>query len=387
MQSIYLDNNATTRPTEEVVEAMLSVAREDWANPSSAHRPGQAVRRKIDLARQSVCQLINCQDRELIFTSGGTEAANLAINGSLAAQPRRHMFVTSSIEHSAVHELAESLSKRGVDVHRLPNDVNGVVDVDALERLLIERANDIAIVSIMWTNNETGVIQPVETIGRLCRDHGVRFHTDATAWVGKMPTDMSGVDVDLLSFAGHKFHGPKGIGGLYVRDGVRVEPVLIGGGQERDHRGGTENVIGIVGLGVAADLAKQWVATDQCDDLAAVRDGFEQHLCRSCAHAVVIGADVPRIWNTSSIAFPAIDAEVIVLMLSERGVCVSAGAACSSGSMEPSHVLTAMGLDESIVNGALRFSLSRETNAQELDRAVEIVAEVERKLRSMTAVV
>ena len=387
MDSIYLDHNATTKPAEEVVTAMIQALREGWANPSSMHRPGQAVRRQVELARESVCDLIGCRDRELVFTSGGTEAANLAISGSLAAHSNRNVLVTSRLEHSTVREPAETLERRGADVVWLANDGNGIVELDALRRLLAGRADEIALVSIMWANNETGIIQPIEEIGRLCREHGVRFHTDATQWVGKMLTDVSSIPVDLLSFSAHKFHGPKGIGALYVRSGVRIEPQLIGGPQEREHRGGTENVPGIIGLGVAARLAKRWLAGDDRRRLGTLRDSFEQRILGAAGEATVIGGDAPRLWSTSNIAFAKLEAEAILLMLSERGVCASAGAACSSGSMEPSTVLLAMGIGDQLVASSIRFSFSRDTTADEIDRAFEVIAAVIGSLRASMAAV
>lgn len=387
MDSIYLDHNATTKPAEEVVTAMIEALREGWANPSSMHRPGQAVRRQVELARESVCDLIGCRDRELVFTSGGTEAANLAIGGSLAAQSQRNVLVTSRLEHSTVREPAETLERRGTDVVWLANDGNGIIDLDKLRRLLAPRAEEIALVSIMWANNETGIIQPIEEVGRLCREHGVRFHTDATQWVGKMPTDVSSMPVDMLSFSAHKFHGPKGIGALYVRSGVRIEPQLIGGPQERERRGGTENVPGIIGLGVAARLAKRWLAGDDRRRLATLRDSFEQRILGAVGEATVIGGDAPRLWSTSNIAFAKLEAEAILLMLSERGVCASAGAACSSGSMEPSTVLLAMGIGDQLVAGSIRFSLSRDTTAEEIDGAIEVIVPVIGTLRAAMAAV
>ncbi|MCZ6612897.1 MAG: aminotransferase class V-fold PLP-dependent enzyme [Planctomycetota bacterium] len=387
MEFIYLDHNATTKPAEEVVAAMIEALREGWANPSSMHRPGQAVRRQVELARESVCDLIGCRDRELVFTSGGTEAANLAIGGSLAAQSQRNVLVTSRLEHSTVREPAETLERRGTDVVWLANDGNGIIDLDKLRRLLAHRAEEIALVSIMWANNETGIIQPIEEVGRLCREHGVRFHTDATQWVGKMPTDVSSMPVDMLSFSAHKFHGPKGIGALYVRSGVRIEPQLIGGPQERERRGGTENVPGIIGLGVAARLAKRWLAGDDRRRLATLRNSFEQRILGAVDEATVIGGGAPRLWSTSNIAFAKLEAEAILLMLSERGVCASAGAACSSGSMEPSTVLLAMGLGDQLVAGSIRFSLSRDTTAEEIDRAIEVIVPVIGTLRATMAAV
>ncbi|MHC4415359.1 MAG: cysteine desulfurase family protein [Planctomycetota bacterium] len=385
MDFIYLDNDATTKPAEEVVAAMTESLVKGWANPSSVHRAGQAVRHQVELARASVCELINCRDRELVFTAGGTEAVNLAVRGSLGADPAGKALVTSRLEHSAVRKLAETLEASGTEVIWLAHDERGLVDLNAFGRLLAEQATELALVSIMWVNNETGVLQPVEEIGRLCREHGVRFHTDATQHVGKMLTDVSVLPIDLLGFSAHKFYGPKGVGGLYIRRGVRIQPQVVGGAQERDRRGGTENVPGIIGLGVAARLAREWLATDELDRLAGLRDSFERRILERAAEAVVNGVGTPRAWHTSNIAFARLEAEAILLMLSERGVCASAGAACSSGSLDPSPVLLAMGVPPELAHGSVRFSLSRTTTDAEIDRALEIIVDVVARLRASLA--
>ncbi len=378
---IYLDTHATTQPAPEVVQAMLAALRDDWANPSSIHRAGQSVRRKIDLARECVARLVGCSERDLVFTSGGTEAANLAILGSLRAQPEKKVIVTTRMEHSAVRSFAQRLANDGIEVVWLPNDEDGVIDVDALCEVLAKRAAEIALVSVMWTNNETGVIQPIERVGAICREHGVRFHTDATQWIGKMPCRASEMPIDLLGFASHKFHGPKGIGALYIRPRVKVIPQTVGGSQERQRRGGTENTPGIIGLGVAADLAIKWLATNDRDRLAKMRDRFESAILEAVPGAMVNGRGAPRMWSTSNIAFPGIEAEAILLLLSERGVCASGGSACASGSLEPSPVLKAMHLATERTNGSVRFSLCRETSDAEIDRAIDIVSDVVTRLQ------
>jgi cysteine desulfurase len=386
--AIYLDNNATTRPADAVVTAMVETLRGDWANPSSVHRAGQSARQRVELARESVCRLVGIQPGELSFTSGGTEAANLAIVGTLESwaergAKRRNVLVTSRVEHSAVRELAESIAKRGGDVRWLDVDGDGIVDCDQLETLLRMEADRIALVSVMWVNNETGVIQPIERIGEACRETGVRFHTDATQIVGKLPVDLPAIPVDLASFAAHKFHGPKGIGALYVRPGTRLRRLMPGGPQERDRRGGTENVAGMVGMGVAADLARAWVMNE--DDrvrLETLRDEFEARMLEQVPNAAVNAASANRIWSTSNIAFPGLEAEAILLLLSERGVCASAGSACSSGSLDPSPVLLAMGIPDDQAHGSVRFSLSRETTEDEIEKAAIIVLEVVDKLRA-----
>ena len=381
MEQIYLDSAATTRPADEVVEAMTAALRQRWANPSSIHRAGQAVRREMELARASVGELLGCQERELVFVSGGTEASSLGIRGALAAQPNRRVLVTSRLEHGAVRELAETLAGQGVEVIWLGNDEQGVVDLDALRRLLAGRGSEVALVSIMWVNNETGVIQPIEEIGGICREHGVRFHSDATQRAGKLPVDVRELPVDLLSFAAHKFHGPKGIGALYVRRGLRLQPQIIGGPQERSRRAGTENVPAIVGFGVAARLAREWLATGERGRLAALRDSFERRLIERLGEVSINGGGAPRSWDISNLAFARREAEPILLMLSERGLCASAGAACASGSLEPSPVLRAMGVPPELAEGSVRFSLCRETTADEIDRAVELVADAVTRLR------
>ena len=314
MDLIYLDNNATTKPSPEVVEAMNAALTEFWANPSSIHRAGQAVRRKLDLARQSVAHLIGCHDRDLVFTSGGTEAANLAVCGSLRAQPDRKVIITTRIEHSAVRESAKRLEAEGHEVIWLPNDEDGVIDVPTLADVLKRRAKDIALVAVMWTNNETGVIQPIQEIGTLCHQYGVRFFTDGTQWVGKMPTSVANLPIDLMGFASHKFHGPKGIGALYVKPRTKLISQTVGGPQERQRRGGTENVPGIIGLGVAADLATKWLKTDERQRLAAMRDRFEQSIIDQVEGAIINGVHSPRQWNTSNIAFTGLEAEAILLI-------------------------------------------------------------------------
>ncbi len=366
---------------------MMESLTQCWANPSSIHRLGQTVHQRLDLARESASKLIGCKSRDLLFTSGGTEAANLAIVGSLQQQPDRTVIVTTRTEHSAVREMALAQAMRGVEVIWLPMDINGVVDCDALSELLRSRAGDIALVSIMRANNETGVIQPIEDIGLLCREHEVRFHSDAVQWVGKLPIDVKQLPVDLLSFSAHKFHGPKGAGGLYIRRGVRLTAQIVGGPHERQRRGGTENVPGLLGMGIAAELATQWLATEQWKTMESWRDAFEQAVVEAAGNAAVNSSGATRVWNTSNIGFNRLEAEAILLMLSERGVCASAGAACSSGSLDPSPVLMAMGIPAAQAHGSVRFSLCRETKKAELDEAVGIVTEVVTKLRStMTTV-
>jgi cysteine desulfurase len=410
---IDLDNNATSRPTPEVVEAMVRMLTERWHNPSAVHRAGQMARQSIDLARASLARLIGARPRMLTFTGSGTEAIDLAIRGSLRAREERlrrartseqhppDVILTSPVEHGAVRELVEELGASHAtpryDVRHVAMDAEGVVRADSVRAALdtaATRGETVAIVTIQWANNETGAVHPVHDIGALCRSRGVLFHCDATQWVGKMPTCVDGttveqsgtaqpLSVDLLTFSPHKFHGPKGVGVVYARPGVGFRP-LIRGEQELGRRGGTENVPGIVGAGVAADLAMQWLADpSNLERARARRDRFEREVRERLPESVVNGPLDParRLWNTSNISFPRLEAEALLLLLSERppGVCASAGAACSSGSLEPSPVLRAMGIAPETAHGALRFSLSRFTTDEEITQAIDaVVANVQR---------
>lgn len=379
----YLDCNATTRPLPEVVAAMAGALEHGWGNPSSVHRAGIDARHSLELARESVARLLGAQPREVVFTGGGTESASLAIAGTLDALSGPRTLVTMRTEHSAVREACEALEARGrARVAWVPAGADGVVDLAALDAALDAHAGDVALVSVMWANNETGVLQPVHSIGERCRVRGVRFHCDATQWVGRMPTDVANLPVDLVTASAHKFHGPKGVGVLWVRGGARVLPQVIGGPQERDRRGGTENVAGIVGTGVAADAAVAWLADPAGRERgAAMRDDFERAVLAAVPDAVVNGGSALRLWNTSNIGFPGLEAEALLLLLSERGVAASAGAACSSGSLDPSPVLLAMGVPPRIAHGSVRFSIARTTTEEELRIAAEEVAACVARLR------
>lgn len=391
---LYLDNNATTRPSPAAVEAAREAMVELWENPSSVHRAGQQVRARVELARQSIATLIGAKPRELVLTSSGTEAVHLAIQGVLGAArsagSNPPLLVTSPVEHSAGRELAKELEGRGdARLCWLAVDRDGVVDVSQLERLL-EAGERPALVSVQWANNETGVVQPVERLAAVCNAHGVPFHCDAVQWVGKEPTKVGagGLDCALLSLSAHKFHGLKGCGALYIRRGVRLRPVNPGT-QELGRRAGTESVPSILAAGAAAAEAHAWLSAsdfpDQREALLARRDRFERRVLEACPGASINGGGAPRLWNTSNIGFPRLEAEAILLALSERGLCASAGAACASGSLEPSPVLLAMGLDPAIAHGSVRLSLCRQTTEAELDRAVEVLASCVAQLRSSTS--
>jgi cysteine desulfurase len=393
MDLIYLDHNATTRPSPEVAAAVAEATQQLWANPSSVHRFGQQVRQRLELARAATARLIGAKPREVVFTSGGTEAAGLALGGLVAALPEASpdggsssgvTLLTTRAEHAAVREWAEAWERRGGRVIWLPLAQGGAVDPAGLREALGQLPGP-AVVSVMWANNETGVITPLADVAAAvaeARQQGRRvwLHSDATQAVGKLTVDAQASGADLLSFAAHKYHGPKGVGGLWVRRGVRLRARQVGGPQEMERRGGTENVPGILGAGVAADQAAAFVEdTAQVHRLRELRDQFERSVIERLAdgpRVVVNGGGVERLWNTSNLGFRGLEAEAVLLGLSERGVCASAGAACSSGSLEPSPVLRAMGIDEPTAHGSVRFSLGRWTTWQQIDAAAEAVAAV-----------
>lgn len=384
---IYLDHNATTQPSPGVVAAMHRALTDHWQNPSSLHLAGQAVRREVDRARLAVADLIGARAPEIVFTGSGTESLDLAIRGTLGVTDRRTI-ITTPMEHGALRATVRCLASTGdIDLQWAPLTPGGCVDVPALERMLTD---DVALVSIQWANNETGCVQPIEEIGRLCRARGITFHCDATQWVGKMATNLGTAPdqagrpepacIDLVTFAGHKFHGPKGIGVLWVRRGCRIRPI-IHGTQELARRGGTENTPAIIGLGVAATEAAAWLADPNAPARAAqVRDRFEKSVQEGVPGAVV-NAPPHRIWSTASIAFPGIDAEALLLALSEAGVCASAGSACASGSIDPSPVLCAAGVEPEVAQATIRFSICRETTARQVDEAATIIARCARTVR------
>lgn len=383
MELAYLDNNATTRPAPEVVEAMLPFLTEWYGNASSLHRFGQRARQAIDEARGQVAQLVGCAESELLFTGGGTEAVNTAVRGILQARAPRRKIVTTTVEHSATRELCQQLARAGTaEVIEIPVDSMGSLDHEAFADAI---KDDVALATMMWANNETGVIFPVDWAGAVCRAARVPFHCDATQAVGKVEVDLHGFEVDAVSFAAHKFHGPKGAGALFTRRGLRIRPLLIGGPQERGRRGGTENVPALVGMGKAAELALAALPL-MSTRVAALRDRLEAGILSGIPDTAVNGRTSARLPNTTNIGFARLEAEAILILLSEQGVCASAGAACSSGSLEPSHVLKAMAIDERLSHGAIRFSLSRYTTNAEVDRALAVLPGVIAKLRAVLPV-
>lgn len=378
----YLDNNATTRPTDAVIDAMREALGELWANPSSVHRFGQRARQRVELAREQTADLLGCNPREIVFTSGATESNNLGLLGIVEARGPRRTIISTAIEHSAIREPCNRFEKLGHNVIRIPVDINGLINVEALKARLDEHGDDVAVVSIHWINNETGTIQPIERIGDLCRAHKTPLFTDATQVVGKVPFNLKDLPIDALSFSGHKFHGPKGVGGLFVRTRTGLTPQILGGPHEHERRGGTENVPGIIGLGVACQEAKASFAANHIEHGAAQRDRLETAIIDRVPGAVVNCAAAPRLWNTTNIGFPPLESEAILLLLSEQGICAAAGAACSSGSLEPSPVLLAMGIPRPIAHGSIRLSLSRYTTDAEIDYAIDVVPRAIAKLRA-----
>ena len=335
----------------------------------------------MECAREQVAGLTGASPKEIVFTSGGTESINLAIRGAMTASPGKRHIVTSAVEHSAVRRLAEQLAREGVEVDFVGVDGEGRLDLDELAGRL---RDDTALVSMIWANNETGVLFDVERIAALASDRGVPLHLDAVQAAGKVPIDVEGLPVQLLSLSAHKFHGPKGAGALYVRRRTRVRPLVIGGRQERDLRPGTEHVAGIVGMGVAANAARDG-GEQVCRQVGALRDRLEQGIRQAVSDARVNGAGAQRLANTTNIGFPGYQAEAVLLLLSENGVCASAGAACSSGSLEPSHVLQAMKVDPRHAHGSIRFSLSQFNTANEVDRVVELLPTLLARLKPLTA--
>lgn len=365
----YLDNNATTQPDPRVVDAMLPLLREQYGNASSLHQFGAAVGAQVEQARAHVARLIAARDREIVFTSGGTEANNLALRGTLAARPTRRHVVISAVEHHAILEPAEALRREGVEVSLVGVDSDGRLDLDQLTDAI---RDDTAIVSIMLANNETGAIFPIREVADLARKRGAVVHTDGVNALGKIDVNVTALGVDLLSLSAHKIHGPKGCGALYIRRGVSLRPQQLGGPQEQNRRGGTLNAPAIVGQGVACELlAAECAPAREMVRVAALRDRLESALLARVPGAVAIAAAGPRLPNTSCICFPGVASEAVLLLLSETGICASSGAACSSGSLEPSHVLQAMGLDPVLAQGQVRFSLSRMTTDAEVDAVIE----------------
>jgi cysteine desulfurase len=381
---VYLDHNATTPVHPAVVEAMTKVLREDFGNPSSVHHFGQRAKAAMDQARSAVASLIGGDPSEVVFTSGGTESDNFAIRGTAEAldTTRRRHLIATTIEHEAVLNTLKALARRGRPTTLLRVDGTGIVAPDALKEALTD---DTAVVSVMHANNEIGTIQPILELARMAHDRGALFHTDAVQTAGKVTVDVRELDIDLLSISAHKFYGPKGVGALWIRRGLRLLPVLTGGKHERSRRAGTENVAGIVGMGVAATLAAAKI-DEEAKRISALRDRLEEGVLRAVPGTTVNGARSPRVPNTTNISFDRIEAESLLIALDLEGVAVSTGSACSSGTLEPSHVLKAMGFPPHRTQNSIRFSLGAVNTEADVDRVVAILPGIVDKLRSLTRV-
>lgn len=380
MKTVYVDNNATTRVDPEVLEEMLPYFSELYGNPSSMHSFGGETGKKVREAREKIARLINASPDEIIFTSCGTESDNTAILSALKTAPHKRRIITSRVEHPAVKNLCKSLEESGYQVTYLPVDDKGRLDTDMLYD---ELTDDTALVSLMWANNETGVLFPIEEIAEKLAEKEVVFHTDAVQAVGKLPIDLAKTKVDMLSLSGHKLHAPKGIGALYVRKGTRFSPFLIGGHQEKGRRGGTENVAAIIGLGKACELAQTYIHKENTE-VAALRDKLERELLKQIPSSIVNGDSKMRLPGTTNISFEYIEGEAILLMMNELGVCASSGSACTSGSLEPSHVLRAMGVPYTAAHGSIRFSLGRYNTEADVDYIIQNLPPIIKRLREMS---
>ena len=382
MKPVYLDNNATTQVDPEVVAAMLPFFTEQFGNPSSMHAFGASVGGAVKRARQQLQSLIGAEfDHEVVFTSGGTESDNAAILSALEAMPERTEIITSAVEHPAILSLAAHLEKtRGITVHIIPVDAKGRLDRDAYRKAL---STNVAIVSLMWANNETGTLFPIAELAEEAKAVGALFHTDAVQAVGKIPIDLKSTAIDMLSLSGHKLHGPKGIGALYVKRGVRFRSLIKGGQQERGRRGGTENTPGIVGLGKAAELAQVHMH-DEVTRVRDLRDRLEKGLLQRIPSTFVTGDVDNRLPNTLNIACEYIEGEAILLLLNRAGIAASSGSACTSGSLEPSHVLRAMSVPYTAAHGATRFSFSRYNTDEDVDRVIEAMPPIIAQLRALS---
>ncbi len=381
MADIYLDNNATTQCDAAVVEAMIPYFSEQFGNPSSLHSFGNKVGFALKKARKSVQKLLGAEhESEIVFTSCGSESDSTAILSALRAQPERRTIITTVVEHPAVLNLCEHLESEGYTVHRLGVDAKGRLDMEEYKSLL---SDDVAVVSVMWANNETGTIFPVMEMAELADEAGIMFHTDAVQAVGKIPIELEDSPIHMLSLSGHKLHAPKGVGVLYLKRGTRFRPLLRGGHQERGRRAGTENVTAIIGLGVAAELAMANMARENTE-VKALRDRLQEGILAAVPSAFVTGDPDNRLPNTLNVAFEYIEGEAILLLLNKVGIAASSGSACTSGSLEPSHVMKAMGIPYTAAHGTVRFSLSRYNTAEEIERVIEAVPPIVAQLRKLS---
>jgi cysteine desulfurase len=380
VKTVYVDNNATTKVAPEVLEVMLPYFSEYYGNPSSMHFFGGQVQKKVDEAREKVADFLGAEPSEIVFTSCGTESDNAAILGTLDSYPKKRHVISTRVEHPAVGNVSTYLGRKGYRITELSVDREGRLDLDELRESLTDET---ALVSIMYANNETGVIFPIEEIGEIVKVREISFHTDAVQAAGKIPLTMKKSKVDLLSISGHKLHAPKGIGVLYIRKGTKFSPFLIGGHQEKGRRGGTENVPYIIGLGKACELAKNHL-DEENTKVKALRDYLEAKLLEKIPNTLVNGERLHRLPNTVSVSFEFVEGESILLLLSDLGICASSGSACTSGSLEPSHVLRAMGVPFTAAHGSIRFSLSIYNTKEEMDYIVEHLPPIIQRLRDIS---
>ena len=378
---VYLDNNATTKIDPAVLDTMLPYLSELYGNPSSMHSFGGQVKAALDEARAQVASLLGAQDTESIFNSCGSEGNNTAIHAALAAQPEKRHIITTAVEHPAILNVCKHLEKKGYTVTYLSVERQGQIDLMELEAAL---TGGTALVTTMYANNETGVVFPVEAIALMAKEYGATVHVDAVQAAGKLPIDMSRSAIDLLTISGHKLHAPKGVGALYVRKGFRFRPFLLGGHQERGRRAGTQNVASIIALGKAAAIAQQDLADGTVANEARLRDRLQRELLAVIPDCEVNGGNSPRLPNTANIGFKYIEGEAILYMLDREGICASSGSACTSGSLDPSHVLMAMGLPYTILHGSIRFSLSRFTTEADIQHVLDVMPGIVERLRSMS---
>ncbi len=379
-KTVYVDNNATTRVDDQVIEKMLPYFGEQYGNPSSMHSFGGNVGQILKQARKEVALLINALPEEIVFTSCGTESDNTAILSTLNSFPKKKHIITTRVEHPAIKNLCENLAQNNYRITFVPVDNKGRLDLDYLYDHL---SDDTALVSVMWANNESGVIFPIQEIAAKVSAKNILFHTDAVQAAGKLPIDVKNVKTDLLSISGHKLHAPKGVGALYVRKGTRFSPFMMGGHQEGGRRGGTENVPSVIGFGQAAKLARENMA-DECKHMTYLRDRLENKIIRDVPNTIINGDTNNRLPGTSNISFEYVEGEAILLMLNEMGICASSGSACTSGSLEPSHVLRAMGVPYTAAHGSIRFSLSKYNTKEEIDYICEKIPPIIERLRVMS---
>lgn len=381
MDKIYFDHNATTPVLPEVFDAMVPYLKEQWGNPSSIHWAGRGTRKAVDEARDQVCALLNCAPLELIFTGSGTEGDNHAIKGiAFSKKDKGNHIITTKVEHPAVLNTCKYLAKEGFDITYLDVDADGMIDLEALKAAITDKT---ILITIMYANNETGVIFPIPEIGEIAKERGITFHTDAVQAAGKVPIDLKTLNVDLMTISGHKLYGPKGIGALFARRGVRLTPLIHGGHHERNRRGGTENVAGIVGFGKACEIAVSDM-DHEITHLKTLKDRLEKGILEKIPHVKINGAVDKRLPNTSNISYEFVEGESLLLSLDMKGVAASSGSACTSGSLEPSHVLLAMSLSHEMSHGSVRISLGKSNTEEEIDYLIEVMPPIVARMRSMS---